>query len=82
MKPNINEIMLSMPLEWRYRWCESKACCCLGCVNRAGGIEAQGFTKEDWLEWVNRNPKPKDIKDPIIYSNEPWPEFNKKPKLP
>ena len=82
MTKNINEVMLSIPIEWRYYWCESKVCCCLGCVNRAGGIERKGFTKEDWLKWVENNPKSENINDIIKYSNKIQPPFNMNLKLP
>lgn len=39
---------------WRCRWCEAEICACMGCVNRSGGAN---ITKQDWIEWVNNNPK-------------------------
>ena len=54
----IDKIMQSMLVEHRYRWCDSKACCCLGCCNRGPeGLIALGFNKADWLWWVVRHPE-------------------------
>ena len=54
----IDAVMATMPVEWRYRWCETKLCCCLGCCNRGpDGLIEQGFTKGDWLWWVARHPQ-------------------------
>lgn len=57
-KETVDKIMQSIPFEWRYYWCESKICCCLGCVNKAGGAVAKGITKSEWEEWVKDNPTP------------------------
>lgn len=56
-KPTIDAFMENMPKDWRYRWCESKRCYCLGGANCSGGLRARGFTKEDWQKWVDKNPK-------------------------
>jgi len=56
---DINIIMNKMPLEWCYKWCENRICCCLGCANVSGGLTKNGFTKQDWQKWVNENPKNK-----------------------
>lgn len=55
----IDKIMADMPLEWRYRWCEAKLCCCLGCANVSGRLKELGFNKGDWAWWCRRNPEPK-----------------------
>ena len=46
-----------MPIDWRYNWCESEICACVGCVNVSGKLIEQGYTKKDWEEWVKENPK-------------------------
>lgn len=56
----IDEAMAAMSERYRYRWCEVGWCGCLGCANAAGGLLRLGFTKADWLSWVERNPKPGD----------------------
>ena len=50
---DINEYMQNMSKEIRYRWCESKQCWCMGCVNNV--LIGNGFTKEDWQKWVKEN---------------------------
>jgi len=56
MKTNeeVDKLMLTVYPEWRYRWCEAEICGCMGCVNRSGG---KPVTKEEWQDWVRRNPK-------------------------
>lgn len=61
-KEEVNKIMQSIPLDWRYRWCEARVCCCLGCANASGGAKAKGVTKADWEEWVRNNPAPEKDK--------------------
>ena len=59
----IDAILADMPIEWRYRWCESELCACLGCCNRGPeGLVALGFNKADWLWWVARHPEPEKDK--------------------
>jgi len=36
------------------RWCESEACCCMGCANGSGKITDIGVTKSEWQEWWHR----------------------------
>jgi len=55
----IDSLMGRMPPPWRYRWCESNACACLGCANRSGGLTRDGFSKADWSKWTARNPNKK-----------------------
>lgn len=38
----------------KYRWCNGDRCACMGCVNNL--ISINGFTKEQWEEWVKLNP--------------------------
>lgn len=61
-KEKVNEIMQSMPLDWRYRWCEAVVCACLGCANRSGDAKAEGVTKAEWEQWVKDNPAPEKDK--------------------
>lgn len=56
-RPNLDELMHSMPPQWRYRWCESTLCGCLGCANGAGRLTFYGYTREDHNEWIRNNPK-------------------------
>jgi hypothetical protein len=55
---SIEIVMNRMQPDWKYRWCESNACGCMGCANRSGGLNVLGYSKEDWEEWVSKNPKP------------------------
>ena len=58
----IDEIMQSMPVEHRYRWCDSELCACIGCCNRGSeGLIAKGFNRADHLWWIARHPKPEEI---------------------
>ena len=56
-KIKMDGIMLGLPYSYRYMWCTSSICGCMGCANRAGGAESKGVTKEDWKQWVKENPK-------------------------
>ncbi len=58
-KNELNKIMESMPIDWRYYWCDSIFCACSGCANSSGGLNKNGVKKEDWTKWVEENPKPK-----------------------
>lgn len=57
MNKSLNSHMNTLPLDWKYRWCESDVCACLGAANCSGGLIKNGFTKEQWQEWVNKNPQ-------------------------
>ncbi len=39
-----------------FNWCDAERCACMGCVNN--WITCHGFKKEDWDEWIVRNPAP------------------------
>lgn len=54
-KTELNEVMLSMPISWRGRWCSNEVCGCRGGANCSGGLMRKGVTKEEWQEWVNSN---------------------------
>lgn len=47
----INELMLSVAPNWRFRWCENGACACMGCVNVSGKL-GKLLLKEEWDKWV------------------------------
>ena len=47
----INELMLSVAPDWRFRWCEDDACACMGCVNVSGKL-GKILSKEEWDKWV------------------------------
>jgi hypothetical protein len=44
----VDKIMDSVPIDHR-RWCESKTCWCMGCVNR------KPLTKQEFLQWKARS---------------------------
>ena len=51
--------MLSMPVEWRYRWCAgSGPCACLGAANCSGGLGGAPEAKAQWEMWVAEHPYP------------------------
>jgi len=51
-KEQLNELMMAMPSEDRTRWCSSKICGCLGAANCTGGLLKEGFTFEEWNDWI------------------------------
>jgi hypothetical protein len=55
IKRTADEVMITMPEGWKYRWCESPCCACLGCVNHR--FMNAGLSKKDWEKWVEDNPK-------------------------
>lgn len=65
---DIDKFMLSIPVNWRYRWCENNVCGCMGGVNCSGNIQRNGFSKAEWQEWVGRNPEIKSPHD----NNDDW----------
>lgn len=44
----IKKEMEKVKPSFRYRWCESKECYCMGCVNKIGQAN---LTKNEWLRW-------------------------------
>ena len=69
----IDKFMETVPLRWRYHWCNAEICCCLGCINKATKFFQHGFTKEDWQKWVERNPKPDNFDEltkPVVYGKK------------
>lgn len=52
----IDELMSNISVPDRYYWCESKVCGCMGCANGSGQLKANGYTKDEWQEWVRINP--------------------------
>ena len=61
----IDDLMQQMPTNWWYRWCESKMCACLGCANVSGKLVQHGFTKNDWIKWIQNNPQP-EAKEELV----------------
>lgn len=58
VQPSFEEAILAVPESWRYRWCSSGPCACMGGANCSGGLRGLGFTFEQWQEWVAKNPDP------------------------
>jgi hypothetical protein len=55
-KEQVHQIMMEMYPEWRYRWCGSWACACMGAANCSGGAASKGVTFEQWEEWKKDYP--------------------------
>lgn len=78
MANNTNEVMQTIPKEWRNRWCggEKGACACMGCVqigNRL--IMAKETTGKDYLgdpEYIDERKIPKEIYDKYKITKEEW----------
>lgn len=51
----VNKEMEKVFPEFRERWCESKSCWCMGCVNVSARAN---ITKQEWLEWLERQKNP------------------------
>ncbi|MNC03608.1 hypothetical protein D3C76_363230 [compost metagenome] len=54
----VNDAMMDMYPEWRYRWCGGWACACMGAANCSGNASSKGVTREQWEAWVASNPDP------------------------
>lgn len=57
-KPPFEVAIQDVHESWRYRWCGSGACGCMGAANCSGGMSGRGYTHEEWQEWVAKNPDP------------------------
>lgn len=45
----VDAIMAGIPERWRYRWCKSELCACLGCVYTGNKqVIAERITGEKW----------------------------------
>lgn len=54
----VDAFMAKVYEPFRYRWCDSTMCFCMGCVNRsASSRQDRSITREQWDAWVKRNPK-------------------------
>lgn len=73
-----NEIMQTIPKEWRTRWCggENGACACMGCVqigNRL--IMAKEITGNEYKgdpEYISESKIPQEIYDKYKITKEEW----------
>jgi len=52
----INEKIQSLIYDFRYVWCESHACSCMGCVNMLNFDSSLLLKEEEHNEWIERNP--------------------------
>lgn len=64
MREKFDQLMAEMPASWRYNWCTSSFCSCMGAANCSGGLVKAGFTKKHWDYWVSQNPEP-ELGQPI-----------------
>lgn len=56
-KDEVDEIIKGVELSWRYIWCDSLICGCLGCINKSGRVESMGVSRFEWNQWVKDNPQ-------------------------
>lgn len=63
----IDEVMQEIDPAYRYNWCDNQLgeCFCRGCVNYT--VYMAGFNREDWEEWVNKNPQPPADTNSVYY---------------
>ena len=54
----VDVVMGAIEPRHRYRWCDSGACACLGCVNNK--LWRAGVTRYEWESWCQRNPPGSD----------------------
>jgi len=54
---SLDEVMENIPKEDRYVWRYSAICDCIGAANCTGGLRMNGYTKNDWEIWVQKNPE-------------------------
>ena len=58
-KEEVSQAIRKLPRHFQYYWCESKACMCMGCVNRNSDTRDIKLTHEEWEEWKIDHPKNK-----------------------
>jgi len=61
-RPTINDVMMTVPMSSKWRWCTASVCGCMGCCN--GKVTSNGYSREDWEQWLINNPKPSDMDKP------------------
>ena len=78
MDKNVNEIMQTIPKEWRHRWCggEKGACACLGCVQIGNRLimakETTGMAFIGDPEYIDESKIPEDIFNKYKISKKEW----------
>jgi hypothetical protein len=74
----INDIMQTIPEEWRIRWCggENGPCACMGCVQIGNRMimfkEAEGRDFHFDPEYINEQAIPPDIYEKYKITKEEW----------
>ena len=72
----INEIMNTIPLTWRKRWCECQYCACVGCVQIGNRIimyeKATGKKFVGDPEYISETEISQAIYDKYKISKEEW----------
>lgn len=83
----IDALMAQVPASWRNRWCESKMCACMGCVqvgNRL--IMAKAFTGAPYRgdpEYISESKIPREIRDQVKITREEWENWkSRQPQQP
>lgn len=83
-KQVVDDIMQSIDPHWRYRWCEAKACGCMGAVNCSARtsshktFEGGWVTKQEWQTWVAENPKdPREERNQELRAKMFWDAYCK-----
>ncbi len=75
----VDQIMDTIPRPWRFRWCESKACACLGCVQIGNRIllaqQLTGRTFRGDPEYIDITRIPEDLKAQHLLTREEWEDW-------
>ena len=72
----ITEIMDTIPVRWRGRWCGSRLCACMGCVQVGNRIVMYtAVTGKEFLgdpEYIDESQIPPDIYERLKITKEEW----------
>lgn len=72
----IDALMAQIPVHWRNRWCNAKACACMGCVqigNRS--IMYRELTNSPYRgdpEYINEAAIPREVYERVKITREEW----------
>lgn len=75
MAENVDEVMQSIPAEWRTRWCggEKGACACMGCVQIGNRLIMTGSTASQCdPEYIDERLVPRETYKKYKVTKEEW----------